>query len=238
MSDTTEILILQHVEPEPPGRIAAHLRKQNVPYRTVRIFQDDPVPDDLAGASGLVVMGGPMGVGDLDGRPHLRKECRLIEDALQSDRPVLGVCLGSQLLAHVLGADVTSAPAKEIGWGDVMLTEAASEDALWRGVPSPFPALHWHGDVFELPDGAVRLARSQRTECQAFRYGNSAYGLLFHLEVTPEIVGGMTRAFADELNAADLDGEAIREAASAHDRSIQAVADTVFGGWTERVKPL
>lgn len=99
-----------------------------------------------------------MDVGDLDDRSHLRAEVDLIEQALEGEFPILGVCLGSQLLAHVLGADVRPGPQKEIGWDEVQLTAATAYDPLFRGVDDPFPAFHWHGDVFALPDGTTRLA--------------------------------------------------------------------------------
>jgi len=230
----SDVRILQHVRPEPPGTIAEALDDRGLSHRTTRIFRDDPVPDTLD-ADGLVVMGGPMGVEDLDDRPHLSRELTLIEQALQDDRPVLGVCLGSQLLAHVLGADVRSAPQKEIGWDDVILTDAAADDPLFHDVGDPFTAFHWHGDVFALPDGAVSLARSAQTEHQAFRYGDTAYGLLFHLEVTPKTVAWMTKAFQDELADDGLDGAAIRRAAMTHEATLRDTARTVFGRWAELV---
>ncbi|PSQ95292.1 MAG: amidotransferase [Bacteroidetes bacterium SW_9_63_38] len=227
-----DVLILQHVRPEPPGTIADALEDRGLSYDTVQVYRDDPVPDTLE-ADGLVVMGGPMGVGDIADRPHLQTELGLVEQALDTDRPVLGTCLGSQLLAHVLGADVHPGDGKELGWGEVTLTEAAAGDPLWTGVEDPFTAFHWHGDVFELPDGAVRLAASTQTEQQAFRYGDHAYGILFHLEVTPKTVAGMTTAFQDELAEEGLDGAAIRRAAMTHEDAVRDTAATVFGRWAE-----
>ncbi|PSQ76720.1 MAG: hypothetical protein BRD35_05575 [Bacteroidetes bacterium QH_7_62_13] len=235
MSPSPYVLVLQHVRPEPPGTIADALDDHGVWHRTVQLFRDDPVPATLD-ADGLVVMGGPMGVGDLDDRPHLRAELDLIEQALREERPVLGVCLGSQLLAHALGASVRPGPQKEIGWHEVILTEAASDDPLFREVDGPFTAFHWHGDVFALPDGATQLARTAQTEHQAFRYGESAYGLLFHLEVTPKTVAWMTTAFQDELTEEGLDGAAIRRAAMIHEAVLRDTAESVFGRWAELVR--
>ena len=228
-----DVLILQHVRPEPPATIAEALDDHGISHRTVRIFRDDLVPDTLE-ADGLVVMGGPMGVGDIEERPHLQKELDLVEQALQDDLPVLGVCLGSQLLAHVLGAEVRPGPQKEIGWDEVTLTDAALDDPLFRDVEAPFTAFHWHGDVFAMPGGATRLARTAQTEHQAFRYGD-AYGLLFHLEVTPKAVAWMTTAFQDELAEEGLDGAAIRQAAMTHEEEVRSIARTVFGQWAELV---
>jgi len=228
----SDVLILQHVRPEPPGTIADALAAHDLSYDTVQVYRDDPVPETLD-ADGLVVMGGPMGVGDIDEHPHLQTELGLVEQALDTDRPVLGVCLGSQLLAHVLGADVYPGDGKEIGWGKVTLTDAAADDPLWQDVETLFTAFHWHGDVFDMPDGAVRLASSAQTENQAFRYGDNVYGLLFHLEVTPKTVAGMTTAFQDELAEEGLDGAAIRRAALSHEDAVRDRAATVFGRWAE-----
>ncbi|WP_176521698.1 type 1 glutamine amidotransferase [Longimonas halophila] len=234
MPDTADVLILQHVAPEPPGRIRHALEAHGCSHHTVRIFRDEPVPKTL-NADGLVVMGGPMGVGDIDKRPHLKQKIALIEQALEAEIPVLGICLGSQLLAHALGAEVHPGSHKEIGWHEITLTDAAATDPLFQDVAPSFTAFHWHGDVFDVPEGAVSLARSAQTGHQAFRYGEHAYGLLFHLEVTPSLVEGMTRAFADELTATGLDGAAIRDAASAHVDTLAEIADTVFGKWAQRI---
>jgi GMP synthase (glutamine-hydrolysing) len=233
-ASSANVLILQHVRPEPPGTIADALDRSGLSHRTVKVYRDEPVPDMLD-TDGLVVMGGPMGVGDLDDRPHLRQELDLIEQALRDERPVLGVCLGSQLLAHVLGADVRPGPQKEIGWDAVTLTDAAADDPLFRDVDDPFTAFHWHGDVFALPDGATCLAHTAQTEHQAFRYGDSVYGLLFHLEVTPKTVSWMTSAFQDELAEEGLDGAAIRRAAMEHEEALRDTAGTVFGRWARQV---
>ena len=230
-----DVLILQHVRPEPPGTIAEALDDHGVSHRTAQIFRDDPVPDTLD-ADGLVVMGGPMGVGDIDDRPHLSQELTLIEQALRNDCPILGICLGSQLLAHVLGAEVRSAPKKEIGWDEVTLTEAATDDALFHDIDDPFTAFHWHGDAFALPDGAESLARSAQTEHQAFRHGETAYGLLFHLEGTPKTVAWMTTAFQDELAAEGKDGAAMRRSAMGHEPQLRSTARTVFGRWASLVE--
>jgi len=233
-SSPADVLILQHVRPEPPGTIAEALDENGISHRTVRIHRNDPVPDTLD-ADGLVVMGGPMGVGDIDDRPHLSQEIDLIEQALRDEVPLLGICLGSQLLAHVLGANIRPAPTKAIGWAEVVLTGAAANDPLFQNVDALFTAFHWHGDVFTLPDDATCLARTAQTEHQAFRYGTAAYGLLFHLEVTPKTVARMTKAFQDELAQEGLDGATIRRAAMQHETALRDTAARVFGQWSSLV---
>lgn len=208
----TDVRILPHVRPEPPGTIAGALN-----------------------ADRLVVMGGPMGLGDVEHRSHLRAEIDLIEQALHDERLVLGACLGIQLLAHVLGAGVHSVPTKGIGEDEVTLTDAAADDLLFGKVVDSFMAFHWHGDVFSLQDGVVSPARSAQTEHQAFRYGDNAYGLLLHLEGTLKTVAWMTTAFQDELAEEGMDEAAIRRAAMGHEPQLRDTARTVFGRWAELV---
>jgi GMP synthase (glutamine-hydrolysing) len=201
--------MLQHVACEGPGLIGEVLRERGVTTDIVRIHENAPVPQELGDASGLVVMGGPMGVYEVDQYPHLREEMRLIDSVLRQHRPVLGVCLGSQLLAAALGARVYPGQHKEIGWYEVELQEDAARDSLWRGQPRTFTPLHWHGDVFELPNGAVSLASSALARHQAFRYGDRAYGFLFHLEIMPPQLQGMVQTFQDELAEAKISPESI-----------------------------
>ena len=118
---------------------------------------------------------------------------------LKEEKPVLGICLGSQLLAAVLGASITRGPQKEIGWHSIDLLPAASENPLMSEIEKSFMGYHWHGDCFDLPKGASALASSERTACQAFAYGPKAYGILFHMEVTEQIIGDMVRRFDDEV---------------------------------------
>jgi GMP synthase (glutamine-hydrolysing) len=176
-------------------------------------------------------MGGPMSVYEADRLPHLRQEMRLIEWALSNGRPVLGVCLGSQLLAEVLGGKVRAGARKELGWHNVRLTEAGQRDPLWAGAPTEFPAFHWHGDVFDAPPGCESLASSEMTDCQAFRSGDSAYGLLFHLEVTGPLINGLLDTFADELRQSGGDPESVRRDTHAHLPQLAFLRARVFEHW-------
>lgn len=229
------VLAIQHVAVEPPARIAEALAGRGVEVRVVRVDRGEPLPfDALSGASGLVVMGGPMGVYEQDRHPHLRDEARAIEVALRDELPLLGICLGSQLLASVLGARVAPGAQKEIGWLPVELEPAAADDPLLRGVPERFTAFHWHGDVFDLPRGAVALARSALTPRQAFRHG-TAYGLLFHAEVTPAQVSAMADAFPEDLAAAGLGPDAVEAGAHAHSERLADIGRAIFGRWADTV---
>jgi GMP synthase (glutamine-hydrolysing) len=231
-----KIWVIQHHPVENLGRIADALAASALAWQYVRSFAGQPVPKDMKGAGGLIVMGGPMGVYEQDRYPFLRDEIRLIEAALKDGKPVLGVCLGSQLLAAALGAKVVKGPAKEIGWYPVRLLAGARDDRLFGGAPDSFVALHWHGDVFDLPAGAVALAASERTPLQAYRYGENAYGLLFHIEPDAAIVAGMVREFAGELEEAGVDGAAIIAAANQRIAAIGDLAEQIFGHWAAPIQ--
>jgi GMP synthase-like glutamine amidotransferase len=225
-----DVIVLQHAEPEGPGLLGAAIKARKLPMRTIKTFAGDEVPDDVGGARGLVILGGSMGVADTDEHPFLKRELRLIERALRAEVPILGVCLGSQLLASVLGARVRTAASKEIGWFPLILGPDAAHDALFKGV-EPFVPLHWHGDVFALPAGASPLARSEKTPVQAFRHDAKTYGILFHMELTMPMVKDWARAFAAELDAERISAARIVAAAEAHITKTNAAARAVFKRW-------
>lgn len=227
----SKIWVLQHTACETLGTIADALEGEALAWQYVRIFEGKLVPKEMGIAGGLIVMGGPMGVYEQDRYPHLRDEMRLIECALKEGKPVLGICLGSQLLAAVLGASVIKGQRKEIGWYPIKLAAAASQDRLWDGAPAEFMAFHWHSDVFELPSGAVNLASSEQTACQAFRYGASAYGLLFHLEVTEGMTAQMAVDFASELRGAGGDPKQLASDSASYCGKLQEIGETVFPRW-------
>lgn len=221
-------LAVQHVAAEPPGAIAAALAAEGLALDVVRVDRGDPVPVDAERLSAVVVMGGPMSVADAGRLEHLRDELRLVESALRHGVPVLGVCLGSQLLAHALGARVSPAGFLELGWLPVTLAPGAEGDPLLGGCPQTFPALHWHGDAFDLPRGAAHLARSDRTAVQAFRHGR-AWGLLFHLEADGAQVEEMALAFAGEVAAGGSSAAALAAGARRAAAASRRIGEGVFG---------
>ena len=227
------VTLLQHIHCETPGIISDCLQSANIDMRFVRTFERNPIPSNLDTQAGLIVMGGPMSVYDHDQFPFLLEEQRLIEEALKDDKPVLGVCLGSQLLAATLGAEVKSGAQKEIGWHPVTLTEYAATDALWKELPARFTAYHWHGDVYDLPQGAVSLASSELTPCQGFRYGTNAYGFLFHMEVTEKIIKNMVAEFQDELEEQCITAGSIIQKTRDYLSALQTVGGRVFRRWVK-----
>lgn len=230
-----EVIVLQHADSEGLGTIQHVLAQHSVKVRTVRSYAGEQVPEQMEEASGLIVMGGPMGVYQQEEYPFLKDELRLIEQALVHNKSVLGVCLGSQLLATVPGGAVITGPQKEIGWYPVRLTTEAKEDALWAGVTEEFTAFHWHGDVFTLPSGAVPLAYSGLTERQAFRYGQNAYGFLFHLEVTAAQIQSMVTSFSNEMQEAGVTSTEIARGSAEYMPVLRTVGMTVFDRWVRRL---
>jgi GMP synthase (glutamine-hydrolysing) len=174
-------VVLQHVEWEGPGIIAREAEKRGCEVDIRRLDRGDEIPT-ADHVDGLVVMGGPWGAYEEDQHPFLRKECELLTAVTRRGVPVLGVCLGAQLLARALGAKVYPGHGAEIGFGLIELAEAGREDSLLTGLGEHLPAFHWHGDTFTLPDGAVLLASSPMYAHQAFRFGSRAYGFQFHIE--------------------------------------------------------
>ena len=229
-------LVLQHIDVEGPGLLGAALRARGVTLRTVRPYAGEPVPA-RCDADALVVMGGPMGVYESDRHPHLTDELRLIEATVADGRPVIGTCLGSQLVAAALGARVYPNTRKEIGWHEVELTDAARDDALLGGAPRRFTPLHWHGDIFDLPAGAVHLAASAITRHQAFRYGANAYGLLFHLELDRAHLDTWMVAFADELRAVGIPPHDITAAADRRLAAAGPIGAGMFDRFAKMVDP-
>lgn len=224
------VLAFRHVPAEHLGIIAGCLDAAGPPWKYIDIYQGAASLPPLDLASGLVFLGGPMSAND--DLPYIRSEIQLIETAVARKTPVLGVCLGAQLIAKALGAKVYLNPVKEIGWFPISWTGAARQDRLFAGLTRPETVFHWHGETFDLPAGAVRLAESEACRNQAFRFGANVYGLQFHLEVTPEMIADWCVADANR-------GEA-RELATAVDPHYNAarlgeLGSLIFGRWISAV---
>jgi GMP synthase (glutamine-hydrolysing) len=233
--------VFRHVPHETLGTIGTALERAGLAAQYVDLFAQPPLRLDLRGAPGLVVLGGPMNVDETDKYPFLGREVEWIRTAVDAGVPVLAICLGAQLLAKSLGAKVFSNGIKEIGWYSVDLTPQAVGDALLGTVakelarstsPGRVTVFQWHGDTFDLPAGAVHLAHSEACRHQAFRYGDSAYALQFHLEVTAEMIDDWLneKGNCDELAALDyIDPQAIRRRTPQEIPAMQTLGATVFG---------
>ena len=186
-------VILKNIRSEGPGTIAGYLDKAGLSYD---VFEPEEVAalKGLQGYEALVVLGGPMAVYETDGHPQVEASLRLIKEALAKNIKTLGVCLGAQLMAHAMGARVYKGPRQETGWMDIELTGDGMKDPvlgeLSDGKSAFAKVFQWHGDTFDIPEGAARLAGSEGFPNQAFRMGKCAYALQFHVEVTSEIVSG------------------------------------------------
>jgi len=231
-----KIWVLQHHPAENLGAIADALEEAALAWQYVRVFDGHPIPTEMKGAGGLIVMGGPETVYQLDRYPYLREEMRLIENALKDNKPILGVCLGSQLLATALGAGVRRGAEREIGWYPVRVSETAKDDRLMRGLPTEFMAAHWHSDIFDLPSGAVALASSEKTAVQAYRHGEKAYGLLFHAEMTQEIIEALVGEFREGLKRAGIDGGAMIVQAPQYLPKLGEIGAAIFGRWAAPIQ--
>ncbi len=176
-----KIHVLQHVTFENEANIGAWADARGHTINRSLLYEREiyPPADEF---DWLVVMGGPMNVDDEERYPWLGSEKKFIENAISDDKLVLGICLGAQLIARVLGAPVRKGLFKEIGWFPVKLTEAAAMSGIVKNLPPELMAFHWHGDMFEIPGGAMRLAESKGCPNQAFQFGSRVLGLQFHLE--------------------------------------------------------
>ncbi len=229
----SQVLILQHVPWEKPGRILDSLDDLNLSYHTLNIVDvkkpDLPQFNELAG---LVVMGGPMGAADTDKYPGLKSEAKLVRACVAASKPVLGVCLGHQIIATALGAKLKKSDAPEIGFVPINRLNKHDYFSMWD---KKIDVLHWHNDVVTLPDGAQPLACSAGTKVQAFSAG-SALGLQFHLEVTASLLEEWLdeSRMVKELKAAGGSKSKLREDFALYDPLLRPLAEQVFSGFAAR----
>ncbi len=185
------VLIVKNIPVEGAGTIEVFLRDKGIPYTILELSKGERIAD-TGEYSHLIVMGGPMAVYEMDRYAYLRQETDLIKSFIDKDKAVLGVCLGAQMVAHCLGAKVYPGNVKEVGWYKTDITPEGMEDEVFSTIAidgKPVAEVfQWHGDTFDLPEGAVRIASSSAYPNQAFRYGSRVYALQFHIEVTPKIL--------------------------------------------------
>lgn len=224
---------LQHVTFEDLAAIAPWAQARGGRCTTTRLFAGEPLPD-LEAIDWLVVMGGPMNIHDEERYPWLTAEKRFIDRALAAGKTVLGICLGAQLIAHVLGAKVVRGAHPEIGWFPVVKDPEADQAAVGRALPDTFTAFHWHGDTFELPRGAVSLGSSAACACQGFIHAERVLGLQFHLETTALSATALIRHCADEIGDGPYEQSATEMLADAQrfealNTCLVSVLDTLAG---------
>jgi GMP synthase (glutamine-hydrolysing) len=233
------LLVFQHVAVEPLGTLDALIRARGHRIRFLNFERHPDAVPDVDRYRGLIVLGGPMNVDDQHRRPHLKTELKAIERALEQGKPVLGICLGAQLLAHVLGAPVQRHRQPEIGWYDMQVSTAGRADSVLGAAGETLPVFQWHSYSYELPHGATHLARTATCEQQAFRFGGNAYGFQFHLEADAEVIErwlGLP-SFREELAAAGLpaDENAIRRETARLVAATRHSADAVFNNFLDLI---
>jgi GMP synthase (glutamine-hydrolysing) len=210
------------------GLIASALESAGASYEYVDLFRAPDARVALDSCDGVISMGGPMSAND--DSPFIRRELELLRSAGSRDLPILGVCLGAQMIAKAFGARVFKNRIKEIGWAPIHWTRDAQRDPLFRGCAGSDIVFHWHSETFDLPRGATWLASSQACRYQAFRIGSNIYGLQFHLEVTPAMIQDW---FSQGVNSEDA--AAFRETIdpNLHARELSDLAHRVFGRWAK-----
>jgi GMP synthase-like glutamine amidotransferase len=214
-----DVLIVMHVESEGPGLFGRFLAEEGARTRTVRLHLGEDLPDPRA-QEAVIVLGGPMNVYEEDAHPFLGPETAFLREARDLGLPVLGICLGAQLIAKAAGAPVTKNAVEEVGWGTVEVTGEGAADPLFRSLPAELTVFQWHGDTFAVPEGGALLATGEACRNQAFRVGRS-WGLQFHLEAEREMIA---RWFAGspELPGMLRRQELVGERLAAHARSLLA----------------
>ena len=228
------VVIFRHVTIEGPGYLADFLDARNIPWQLVRIDEGEPLPLSITEYGGLVLMGGTMSVND--DLPWMGQLQTLIRDAVAADIPVLGHCLGGQLVSKALGAEVRRNAVKEIGWGAVQVHNAA-EAQRWFGEREAFDVFHWHGETFDLPIGAVHLLSSEHCRHQAYALGKHL-ALQCHIEMTAEMVRHWCEAGAIEImdaaqHASVQPAAEIQRDLSQRVKDLQIVADHVYAHWVQ-----
>lgn len=228
MSKTVKII--RHVDCEGPGYIQEVLQRNAIPFTLIKVDENEAIPGSLDDTLAIISMGGGMSVND--NLPWIAQECDFILQADNAGIPVLGHCLGAQLIAKALGAQVVANPVKEIGWLDVY---AKTDHALFSGVKFPSEVFHWHGETFHLPTGAVNLLASENCENQAFIKG-SMLAFQCHMEMTEALVTEWVHRFKEQLDSefeTVQSAEVILNNLAAHIKALNLFADKVYQNWID-----
>jgi GMP synthase (glutamine-hydrolysing) len=241
-----KLLVFQHSAREPLGVFDPMLRRAGFRIRYLNFSRQPAQKPDVSRYNGLIVLGGPMNVDQVERFPHLTTEIEAITEALARDIPVLGICLGAQLLAAALGANVRPNNVREIGWYRLNPTAAAGGDPLCRHLDGSQHVFQWHAYTFDLPRGAIHLASTPTCPHQAFRFGDRAYGLQFHLEADEQLIQRWLHVpeYRSEAEAAGPAHhlEHILRDTHHHGRKAQALSELVFGefigllGWRRKMR--
>lgn len=228
---TSKILVFQHVPHEGPGTLESFLESRGAEIERCRLYEPKPFPKNPKAYQWIISMGGPMNVDETDRYHFLAEERNFLREAIGGGIPVLGICLGAQLIARALGARVRQGARKEIGWYPVRFSKESKTDPVFGNCSGQDQMVfHWHGDTFDLPEGAVCLASSHLYENQAFLFGSSVYALQFHLEVTAKMIRDWIEVNQSELHSAGLIAEvpSIHQNTQRYEPGLQAFSRKVY----------
>ena len=228
-----KVLFIQHGDVDKPGLLADALAAEGGELVIRHPYIGDKIPADLVGYDALALGGGGQSAYQVAEFPYLEEECELVRKAILADKPVLGLCLGAQLIAKALGAEVYRAEQKELGFFPVTMSVSAASDRLLSAWPSQISPTHWHGDVFDLPGGAECMASSALTTNQAFRYGRATYAFQFHLEMTPALFEELVDDAAGDLIALGVDLVTLKKEAFRVLPSLRDTAVEFFKAWAK-----
>lgn len=231
------VTIIRHIACEGPGYLEKVLQQHQVDYNIIAIDEQQSLPLSVDNMRGLVIMGGSMSVNDKDG--WIGEETRLIRQAIEQNLPVLGHCLGGQFIARALDAPVVQNPVKEIGWLPVRSTSTAREPAWHDLFSTPQVVFHWHGETFQLPDGANCILSSEHCENQAFVYKDNVYAFQCHIEMTCDMVDEWSTLYADEIgipSATIQDHVQMTTACRNHIGNLHRLSDSIYAEWINKLE--
>lgn len=232
-----KILVLQNIDCEDLGTMESAIKSRDMEYQYLHLYNKDLAPQNLDGYSALIILGGPMNVYETDRHHFLIDEERLINEAIQKDIPTLGICLGAQLIANTAGAKVFAGSKKEIGWYSISLTTDGLNDPLFIGFEKNNTVFQWHGDTFNVPARAKRLAESGLFPNQAFKIGEKIIGLQFHLEVTEEAIYKWIGEYKEELNSLKdyINPNKIKKDTEEKIEKLNKLAETFYNSFLEMI---
>jgi GMP synthase (glutamine-hydrolysing) len=228
-------IALRHVAHEDLGLLTQVLHDAGFDSSYRETPRDELADPAIEAADLLIVLGGPFGAYETDTYPFLAREIGILERRLAQGRPTLGICLGAQLMAKALGARVFPGPVKEVGWSRVDLTAEGRKSALAPLGEAGAVVLHWHGDTFDLPAGATRLAANENYQNQAFAHGDAALALQFHLEADAAALEAWYVGNAGDLAAADKSAAALRSETSKISDQVRARGTKIFSAWLQQI---
>ncbi|MEW6689211.1 MAG: type 1 glutamine amidotransferase [Pseudomonadota bacterium] len=229
------VAIFRHARSEGPGYFATWLERRAIPWRLIKLDEGRSVPKDVRRFSGLCFMGGPMSVNDA-ALPWIAPALELAREAVRKDVPMIGHCLGGQLMSKALGGEVSRARVKEIGWGEVAVEDNGVARA-WFGPLGAFEAFHWHGETFSIPPGATRVLGNAHCANQAFALGKHL-GMQCHVEMTEELIRSWCRGGAQEIEASKRSPgvqspRRIEKNLKERVAALHKIADRIYDRWTE-----